>query len=247
MASEQAAVTKSKEEVDKVGENLEVTDNENIQDKPSLKDKLVKAYKFLIRNQGTISLLLFALVAIYALCAATPMGTLYRFGSDPDSVASIDGVRIDAPLKAVSPVINNALLFGLIGILISLFYKTFRNNSRRIYYPSNHVYEIIHIVWTFFVGGFLFYFTSFFSAQFSSIRFDIINAPMNECPTQYLSLNFEYLGISKMSTSTSVPALGIVLGVVVILVGICECCTYVQKIYESKELTASIYGEKEGE
>ena len=55
MASEQAAVTKSKEEVDKVGENLEVTDNENIQDKPSLKDKLVKAYKFLIRNQGTIS------------------------------------------------------------------------------------------------------------------------------------------------------------------------------------------------
>ena len=87
-----------------------------------------KLCEFLKKNNATIIVISFVLLAVYAICMATPTAYLRYYGNLDTFYQPIQGL-------------NDAFIFLAIGgIVLGLLYNLFRNNIRKIFYISNFVW-----------------------------------------------------------------------------------------------------------
>lgn len=219
---------------------------------------LDKSARFFTKSEGIISVVIFAVIFVYAILMCTPMANLSDMSNDTSAIDFFgEGqVKYAQPLMNVSPVVNNLMLIAIIGIVISAFYNLMRNNSRRIYYVSNKVYEIILIAYTVFGLVYLFYTVAYFAQQYSTIRFDILNATEEELLQRYASSGseadirkyytpycYEHLKISKYRTSTEVPAIGYVIFAIALINLVFLVFSFVKKLSSGKKIYNEIYSE----
>lgn len=199
-----------------------------LSDKPFLK----KASEFLVRNQGTVTLLLFALMFVFTLCVATPFAPL--MGADDNS-----NHTYAQPMINMSTPIDYVMIIAIFGCLIAVCYKLFRNNSRRIYYTSNYAYLGVLIVYTLVCGVALLMLSNYFNVQYSSIDFAVVNNATPEEGMDKYSLVFH--GYNAIPTTSPVGNIGIALAVIILIQFGLEVYSLIYKIITSKETYNSIY------
>ena len=232
--------------------NKEMTLPENSSKKKTFLDKTVT---FFTKYEGIISIVIFALVFVYAITMCTPMAHLSDMKNDTSAFDYLGNqVKYAQPLLNVTPMVDNLMLIAIIGIVISAFYNLMRNNSRRIYYVSNIVYEVILIGYTVFGIIYLVSTVSYFAQQYSTIRFDILNATESELLERYASVGSEadilkyytpycteHLHIPNYKTSTCVPGLGYGLFALQLVNVGTLIFTFVKKLISSRKIYAEIY------
>jgi hypothetical protein len=88
------------------------------------------------KHLATIGLIVYGLLAIYALAMATPAAVLRLYTNQSDITdLSVPGYYA----REVEGINNLILILSIAGLLVSLLYRFFRNDLRKIYYPTNFV------------------------------------------------------------------------------------------------------------
>lgn len=95
-----------------------------------------KITAFFQKHLSTIGLIVYGLLAIYALAMATPTAVLRLYTNQNDITdLSVSGYYT----REVERANNLILVMSIIGLIVSLLYRFFRNDIRKIYYPTNFV------------------------------------------------------------------------------------------------------------
>jgi hypothetical protein len=208
----------------------------------------------LIKGEGYISLIFFALVFVFALCMSTNISNLINV----DNTAAVnvsDGTvlpihYVTAPWYNVSPKENTLMVVGIVGCILSLLYNMFRNNARRIYYVTNYVVEFALVAYTIFTCVMVAYVSSYFGEQYASINFGLVNATDDQLASTYGTLASTYSQFSRVhyaldpiSTTTAVPAIGYVLTALIAVNGGITCWELFYKWKTGTALFKKIYSE----
>ena len=102
----------------------------------------MKIYQIIQKHIGTVGIIAYALLFIYALVMATPCSALIYYPND------INGVKAPDFYKQVQPMNNTILILAIFGIVLSLIYGLLRNKDRKVYFASNFVWFITFIVFS---------------------------------------------------------------------------------------------------
>lgn len=123
-----------------------------------------KLIGFLQKYNGYISIVVFALMFVYALGMATPAAVLKKYE------------ECRTFYSGIMPYNNAILILSIVGLLISAFYFVLRNHVRTIYYISNFVWNGINTAFTLTSGIITFVGVGYYQAQYAALPFDEINA-----------------------------------------------------------------------
>lgn len=142
---------------------------------------------------GTIGIIVYALMAVYALGMATP-AAVCRYYQETESFYT-----------QVMPYNNAILILSIIGLLIVAFYFVLRNQLREIYYVSNFVWDGTYIVFTVISAIYTIIGVSFYQSKYMELPFDTMN--------EYWSTRLSY----TINPNTPVFILGYLLAGVLLL------------------------------
>jgi|GEM_PF-1188427 len=102
-----------------------------------------KIIAYFQKHLSTIGLIVYGLLAIYALAMATPTAVLRLYTNQND----ITDISVSGYFAREVEGINDLILvLSIIGLIISLLYRFFRNDIRKIYYPTNFVLMVFWII-----------------------------------------------------------------------------------------------------
>lgn len=142
---------------------------------------------------GTIGIIVYALMAVYALGMATPAAVCRYYQ------------ETEAFYTPIMPYNNVILILSIIGLLIVAFYYILRNQLREIYYVSNFVWDGTYIGFTIVSAIYTIIGVSFYQSKYMELPFDAMN--------EYWSTRLSY----TINPNTPVFILGYLLAVVLIL------------------------------
>ncbi len=142
---------------------------------------------------GTIGIIVYALMAVYALGMATP-AAVCRYYQETESFYT-----------PIMPYNNMILILSIIGLLIVAFYFVLRNHLREIYYVSNFVWDGTYIAFTVVSAIYTIIGVSFYQGKYMELPFDAMN--------EYWSTRSSY----TINPNTSVFILGYLLAVVLLV------------------------------
>ncbi len=159
------------------------------------------------KYNGYISIVMFALMAVYALGMATPAAPCKKYQDTYTFYSQI------------MPYNNAFLILSIVGLLLAAFYFILRNHVRIVYYISNYVWNGLNIVFSVVSSIILFIGVAFYQGKYKALDFVTIN--------KYLD------GVSKgtsLNANTPVFALGYILAVVILLTLIPHVMVLVDKV-----------------
>ena len=142
---------------------------------------------------GTIGIIVYALMAVYALGMATP-AAVCRYYQETESFYT-----------PIMPYNNMILILSIIGLLIVAFYFVLRNHLREIYYVSNFVWDGTYIAFTVVSAIYTIIGVSFYQGKYMELPFDAMN--------EYWSTRSSY----TINPNTPVFILGYLLAVVLLV------------------------------
>ncbi len=166
-----------------------------------------KLIPVLQKISGYISIVVFGIMAVYALGMATPAACCKKY---QDTFTWY---------KAIMPYNNAILILSIFGILIAAFYFILRNDKRIVYYISNYVWNGLNIVYTLVAGIITFMGVSFYQGKYNAL-------PATEMNEYFVSHTID----ATLNVNTPVFALGYILGVLIILSLIPHVLILVDKI-----------------
>lgn len=156
-----------------------------------------KLCEFFKKYDGIIGILCFALLAVYALCMATPAAPCLQYEDTKDFY--------DQMMAG-----NDLLIYlSIFGIVWSVIYSTLRNRIRKVYYVSNFVWHGVYIVFAI-VCGILVISTV---ANYQNLYLQL---PIDEMNAYWIRLNPSN-PIASISADTPVFLLGYLLAGLIIL------------------------------
>lgn len=158
---------------------------------------------------GWIGIIVFALMAIYALGMATPASCLFSY---QDTIDFYD---------AIQPINNGILIFAICGLLVSGIYSMMRNSVRKIYYVSNYVWFAIYISLAIAAAIYLIQGVNYYQSQYNVLPFDTLNTYWE---AHYLT--------TRINRNTSVFWLGYTEAVLVLLSVIPAAAVIAEKAVE---------------
>lgn len=166
-----------------------------------------KIVPFFQKSIGMITVIVFALLFVYALGMATPTAEIVYVN------------EYEKFYDAIEPFNNGLIWVSIIGALLGGFYFILRNHVRTIYYVSNFVYFGLLIAYLFFAGIFTILGVHNYDVAYHSMPLDEINA------------NFVAMHQNRfLNPKTPVFGLGIAAGVLVLLILVPVCILLVDKI-----------------
>jgi hypothetical protein len=189
---------------------------------------------WLTKKQGTITLVLFVIAFVYSLCMATPLADL-RLVDD-----TVNHTYAQALYTMTAP-IDTMLVISLFGCLIGLLYNTFRNNVRRIYYPSNFAFEGVTIGYSVFASAYLIWLAAFFNSTYSSIDFAVVNDPNPSSAMSAFSVVAN--GSNPLPLTTPIPLIGFLIGALMIIHIGFDVYELLVKIKEGNIIKKEIYAD----
>lgn len=142
---------------------------------------------------GTIGIIVYALMAVYALGMATP-AAVCRYYQETESFYT-----------PIMPYNNMILILSIIGLLIVAFYFVLRNHLREIYYVSNFVWDGTYIAFTVVSAIYTIIGVSFYQGKYMELPFDAMN--------EYWSTRSSY----TINPNTPIFILGYLLAVVLLV------------------------------
>lgn len=146
---------------------------------------------------GTIGIIVYALMVVYALGMATPAAVCREYNNN--------GVTTEKFYSDIMPYNNMILILSIIGLLIVAFYFVLRNQIREIYYVSNFVWDGIYTGFSIFSAIYMFIAVSFYQGKYSQLPFDAMN--------EYWSTRSS----NTINPNTPVFLLGYILAVLILL------------------------------
>ncbi len=152
-----------------------------------------KIASLLQKISGTIGIIVYALMAVYALGMATPTAVC-RYYQETESFYT-----------PIMPYNNMILILSIIGLLIVAFYFVLRNHLREIYYVSNFVWDGTYIAFTVVSAIYTIIGVSFYQGKYMELPFDAMN--------EYWSTRSSY----TINPNTPVFILGYLLAVVLLV------------------------------
>ncbi len=152
-----------------------------------------KIASLLQKISGTIGIIVYALMAVYALGMATP-AAVCRYYQETESFYT-----------PIMPYNNMILILSIIGLLIVAFYFVLRNHLREIYYVSNFVWDGTYIAFTVVSAIYTIIGVSFYQGKYMELPFDAMN--------EYWSTRSSY----TINPNTPVFILGYLLAVVLLV------------------------------
>ncbi len=152
-----------------------------------------KIASLLQKISGTIGIIVYALMAVYALGMATP-AAVCRYYQETESFYT-----------PIMPYNNMILILSIIGLLIVAFYFVLRNHLREIYYVSNFVWDGTYIAFTIVSAIYTIIGVSFYQGKYMELPFDAMN--------EYWSTRSSY----TINPNTPVFILGYLLAVVLLV------------------------------
>lgn len=159
-----------------------------------------KLWGFFKKHDGLIAILVFAIVAIYAVCMSTPAAVCRR-------PFVIDGEEPYRDFYSNFMLINDVIIYlAIFGIVWGVLYKVLRNEIRKVYYISNIVWHCVYIAFCIFACVYIFIGVSQYQAAYMSLPFDEMNA-------YYESHNATW----RINPNTPVFILGYIVAIVVAL------------------------------
>lgn len=123
------------------------------------------AISFFQKYSGYISLVVFALLFIYALGMATPAAACLEYKKPYTDFYS-----------DIMPINDGILYLAIAGLVISAFYFVLRNNVRVIYYISNFVWYGIYGVFSLACAIFTFVGVASYQSSYNALPFEDMNA-----------------------------------------------------------------------
>ncbi len=142
---------------------------------------------------GTIGIIVYALMAVYALGMATPAAVCRYY------------IETESFYTPIMPYNNMILILSIIGLLIVAFYFVLRNHLREIYYVSNFVWDGTYIAFTVVSAIYTIIGVSFYQGKYMELPFDAMN--------EYWSTRSSY----SINPNTPVFILGYLLAVVLLV------------------------------
>lgn len=143
-----------------------------------------KLCAFLKKHNGVIGIVVYALLAVYALCMATPAAPCRYYDDTIDFYYGLMWA-------------NDLLIYlSIAGIVWSVLYTTLRNQIRKVYYISNFVWHGVYVVLGLVTGIMTIVCVSTYQSQFMALPFD----DMNEW--------FVLAGTSSINSETPIFILG---------------------------------------
>lgn len=167
-----------------------------------------KAISFFQKYSGYISIVVFALLFVYALGMATPTASCLEYKKP-----------ITEFYSDIMPINDGILYLSIAGLFISAFYFVLRNNVRVIYYISNFVWYGLYGVF------------SLASAIFTFVGVATYQSSYNELPFEQMNEFWERRGSSaSINPNTPVFLLGYILAILIILTLIPYVLVIIDKI-----------------
>ena len=166
-----------------------------------------KVVSILQKIDGYISIVIFGLMAVYALGMATPTACCKKY---QDQFYFY---------KTIMPYNNTILLLSIFGLLLAAFYYVLRNHVRIVYYVSNYVWCGLNVAYTLAAGILTFVGVGFYQSQYSQLPFEAMNAYFEVTSPE-----------TTINPNTCVFALGYILGVFILLTLVPHILVLVDKI-----------------
>lgn len=127
-------------------------------------DKLCAFFK---KHDGLIAILVFAVVAVYAICMSTPAAVLRNAY---ETTEYYDWYSQFMPM-------NDAFIFlAIFGIVWGVLYSVLRNQIRKVYYISNIVWHCVYIAFCLGAGIYMIISIANYQNAYSQLPFDQLNA-----------------------------------------------------------------------
>ena len=168
-----------------------------------------KIIAFLQKRSGIFLIVVYALMAIYALCMATPCANLLQYQDELDFY------------DAIQPYNDGILYFAIAGLLLALNYNDLRNHERQIYYVSNFAYFGVTLAYLLASGIYLIVAVSFYQGKYSALDFTKINA-------YFESMHFSI----RMNPHTPVFAFGYVIATLLFVLAVLLALVLAKNIKE---------------
>mgnify|MGYP001351628153 FL=1 len=111
-----------------------------------------------------LSILVYALLAIYAFGMSTPAAPLHQY---QDTLNFYEQIQ---------PYNDEILYFAIAGLVLALFYRVLRNDVRKVFYISNFIWSGIYGVFSIFAGIQSLLFIRFYQVCYQQVDFATINA-----------------------------------------------------------------------
>ncbi|MDO5330440.1 MAG: hypothetical protein Q4F15_03300 [Bacillota bacterium] len=153
-----------------------------------------KLCEFFKKYDGIIGTVVFALLAVYGLCMATPAANCLYY---QDTLDFYDQIM---------PGNDLIIYLSIFGIVWSVIYTTLRNQIRKVYYISNFVWHGVYAVFAIVAGILALTAIVNYQTLYLQLPFDAMNEYWSSHDSSY-----------TISAGTPVFALGYVLCVVIIL------------------------------
>jgi hypothetical protein len=196
---------------------------------------LSRATNQLTNKQGTITLILFAVAFVFSLCMATPLSPLL---SVDDNIFT----AYSQPLYTMTAPVDRFTIICAIGCVVALMYNLMRNNSRRIYYPSNIVISLITFAYTIVGGCFAISTSKLLQEQFEEYVYaDFINTKIINTADPMRAYTFK--GTSTMASSSFVPTIGYIIGALFFVHAAFIAYELFMKIVSGQQIKKQIYAE----
>lgn len=171
-----------------------------------------KLCAFFKKYNGIIGIVVFALLAVYAICMATPAADARSFPGWTAAEIAAAGVEAEAAestttfYQGIMPFNDLLIYLAIAGIVWSILYTTLRNQIRKVYYISNFVWHGVYVALALAVGIIMIVGVADYQAKYEALPFDTMNAYW-----EYFLIPY---GISR---ETPVFALGYLEAAVIIL------------------------------
>jgi hypothetical protein len=111
-----------------------------------------------------ITIISYALLAVYGFGMSTPAAPLHQYQDTIDFYLNIQ------------PYNDMIVYFSIVGVILALLYRVFRNNVRQVYYVSNWIWSAAYVVFTIFVAIQTMLYVSFYQQLYLAVDFETINA-----------------------------------------------------------------------
>ncbi len=111
-----------------------------------------------------ITIISYALLAVYAFGMSTPAAALHQY---QDTINFYQNIQ---------PYNDIIVYFAIIGVVLSLLYRVLRNNVRNVYYVSNWVWSLAYVIFSVFAGIQTLLYVAFYQKLYMAVDFTTINA-----------------------------------------------------------------------